>query len=72
MRSHWPACGESGCTMRGTHGTLLHLQGVPVALISAWLGHADAAFTMKVYVRSQPDELNEVKRYFERTTDDDS
>lgn len=35
---------------RHTCGTLLHLQGVPVAVISAWLGHADAAFTMKVYV----------------------
>jgi integrase len=51
---------------RRTCGTLLHLQGVPVALISAWLGHADAAFTMKVHVHSQPDVLNEVKRYFER------
>jgi integrase len=57
---------------RHTCGTLLHLQGVPVALISAWLGHADAAFTMKVYVHSQPDVLNEVKRYFERDSDEDT
>ncbi|HEU5267121.1 MAG TPA: site-specific integrase, partial [Jatrophihabitans sp.] len=56
---------------RHTCGTLLHLQGVPVALISAWLGHADAAFTMKVYVHSQPDVLNDVRRYFERDTDED-
>jgi integrase len=26
---------------RHTCGTLLHLQGVPVAVIAAWLGHAD-------------------------------
>ena len=51
---------------RHTCGTLLHLQGVPVAVISAWLGHADASFTMKVYVHSQPDVLNDVKKHFER------
>jgi hypothetical protein len=54
---------------RHTCGTLLHLQGVPVAVISAWLGHSDAAFTMKVYVHSQPDMLNDVKKHFERGCD---
>jgi integrase len=29
------------------------------ALISAWLGHADVAFTMRTYVHSQPDPLAE-------------
>jgi hypothetical protein len=48
---------------------LLHLQGVPVAIISAWLGHANAAFTMSVYIHSQKDALDEVKRYFERGID---
>ncbi len=38
---------------RHTCGALLHLQGVPVAVISAWLGHADAAFPMRTYVHSQ-------------------
>lgn len=38
---------------RHTTGTLMHLRGVPVAVISAWLGHASAAFTMKTYVHSQ-------------------
>lgn len=38
---------------RHTCGTLMHLQGVPVAVIAAWLGHANAAFTMQVYVHSQ-------------------
>lgn len=42
---------------RHTCGTLLHLQGVPIAVISAWLGHADNAFTMRTYVHSQPDAL---------------
>lgn len=38
---------------RHTCGTLMHLQGVPIAVIAAWLGHADAAFTMRTYVHSQ-------------------
>jgi len=36
---------------------LLHLQGVPVAVIAAWSGHADASFTMRTYVHSQDDAL---------------
>ncbi len=35
----------------------MHLQGVPAAVIAAWLGHADVAFAMRTYVRSQPDVL---------------
>lgn len=31
----------------------MHLQGVPIAVISEWLGHADSAFTMRTYVHSQ-------------------
>ncbi|MET8653423.1 site-specific integrase [Nocardia aurea] len=42
---------------RHTCGTLLHLQNVPIAVVSAWLGHCDAAFTMRTYVHSQPDAL---------------
>jgi integrase len=42
---------------RHTCGTLMHLRGVPIAVISAWLGHASAAFTMKTYVHSQDVEL---------------
>jgi integrase len=42
---------------RHTCGTLMHLQGVPVAVISAWLGHATADFTMRTYVHSQNDAL---------------
>jgi integrase len=44
---------------RHTCGTLMHLQGVPTAVIAAWLGHADASFTMRTYVHSQDDALSE-------------
>ena len=55
---------------RHTCGTLLHLQGVPTAIISAWLGHADAAFTMRVYVHSQPEVLDDVAKYFDAVASD--
>jgi integrase len=42
---------------RHTAGTLMHLRGVPTAVISAWLGHASAAFTMRTYVHSQDEAL---------------
>lgn len=42
---------------RHTCGTLMHLQGVPIAVIAEWLGHADSAFTMRTYVHSQNDAL---------------
>jgi integrase len=38
---------------RHTCGTLMSLRNVPPAVIAAWLGHANAAFTMKTYVHSQ-------------------
>ncbi|MEV6337193.1 site-specific integrase [Nocardia vinacea] len=47
---------------RHTCGTLLHLQNVPIAVVSAWLGHCDAAFTMRTYIHSQPDALAEAAR----------
>ncbi|MEQ7009385.1 tyrosine-type recombinase/integrase [Actinopolymorpha sp. B17G11] len=43
---------------RHTCGTLMHLQGVPIAVIAAWLGHADSAFTMRTYVHSQDEALH--------------
>jgi integrase len=42
---------------RHTCGTTMHLHGVPAAVIAAWLGHADVAFTMRTYVHSQPNAL---------------
>jgi integrase len=38
---------------RHTCATLMHLQGVPVAVIAAWIGHKDASLTMKLYTRIQ-------------------
>ena len=35
----------------------MHLQGVPIVVVAAWLGHADPAFTMRTYVHSQNDAL---------------
>jgi integrase len=42
---------------RHSCATLMHLRGVPIAVIAAWLGHASAAFTMSVYAHSQDDAL---------------
>ena len=51
---------------RHTCGTTMHLQGVPPAVIAAWLGHADVSFTMRTYVHSQPDALAEGARTLAR------
>ena len=51
---------------RHTCGTLMHLRGVPIAVISAWLGHASAAFTMAVYAHSQTDALKAAGTSFPR------
>jgi integrase len=42
---------------RHTCATLMALQNVPIVVVSAWLGHADPAFTMRTYVHSQNDAL---------------
>jgi len=58
------ACAKAGVKRirlhdaRHTCGTLMQLEhNVPVAIISAWLGHADTAFTMRTYVHNQPEKL---------------
>jgi integrase len=52
---------------RHTCGTIMHLYDhVPPATISAWLGHADVAFTMRTYVHSQPDALAEAAQSLAR------
>jgi len=53
---------------RHTCGTLMHHDGVPAAIISAWLGHADVAFTMRTYVHSQPELLSEGAQSLARIT----
>jgi integrase len=40
---------------RHTCATLMHPQGVPVAVIAAWIGHRDATLTMRLYAHSQDD-----------------
>jgi integrase len=35
----------------------MDLQGVPVAVIAAWIGHKDASLTMRLYAHSQNDAL---------------
>jgi integrase len=42
---------------RHTSVTLMILNGVPIPVVSAWHGHASAAFTVSVYAHSQPDAL---------------
>ncbi|MEQ7127088.1 tyrosine-type recombinase/integrase [Actinopolymorpha sp. B11F2] len=53
---------------RHTCGTLMHLQGVPIAVIAAWLGHADSAFTMRTYVHSQDEALHNAAVLLEDVT----
>jgi integrase len=42
---------------RHSCASIMHDQGVPIAAISEWLGHADTAFTMRTYVHVQNDAL---------------
>jgi integrase len=42
---------------RHTCATLMHLQGVPVAVIAAWIGHKDATLTMRLCAHSQAEAL---------------
>ena len=70
--------GRAGCSMtsrssasasndaRHSCATLMHLRGVPIAVIAAWLGHASAAFTMSVYAHSQDDALKAAASSFTR------
>jgi len=53
---------------RHTCGTLMHLQGVPTAVIAAWLGHTNAAFTMLVYVHSQNPALKDAAQVLNALT----
>ncbi|MFC9873470.1 site-specific integrase [Nocardia salmonicida] len=47
---------------RHTCGTTLHLRKVPMAVIAAWLGHADASVTARIYAHSQDDALRDAAR----------
>ena len=47
---------------RHTCATLMHLQGVPTAVIAAWIGHKDASLTPRPYAHSQPAALQAPER----------
>jgi integrase len=51
---------------RHSCATLMHLRQVPIAVTTAWLGHASAAFTMSVYAHSQDDALKAAASSFGR------
>jgi len=64
ISDYWRAlCIEAGVPSirlhdaRHTCGSVMHMQGVPIAVISQWLGHADPAFTMRTYVHAGKDGL---------------
>jgi integrase len=43
---------------RHSCASIMHAQAIPIAVIAAWLGHADPAFTMRTYVHAQNDAFN--------------
>ncbi|MBS4104881.1 tyrosine-type recombinase/integrase, partial [Tsukamurella paurometabola] len=49
---------------RHSCATLMHLRGVPIAVIAAWLGHSSAAFTMATYAHSQDEALKAAAQSF--------
>lgn len=51
---------------RHTAATAMHLAGVPVAVIAAWIGHTDASLTMRLYAHSQDDALRAAGDTFNR------
>ncbi|MGO8849504.1 tyrosine-type recombinase/integrase [Mycobacterium sp.] len=53
---------------RHTCATLMHLDGVPVAVIAAWIGHKDASLTMRLYAHSQEGALRAASATLNRVT----
>ena len=51
---------------RHTAATLMHLDGVPVAVIAAWIGHSDPTLTLRVYAHSQADALKSAGAVLDR------
>jgi hypothetical protein len=51
---------------RHTAATHMPLQGIPVAVIAAWIGHKDASLTMRLYAHSQDDALKAAGDTFNR------
>jgi integrase len=53
---------------RHTCATLMHLDGVPVAVIAAWIGHKDASLTLRLYAHSQEGALKAASATLNRAT----
>ncbi|KAA0086702.1 site-specific integrase [Mycolicibacterium sp. P9-64] len=51
---------------RHTAATAMHLAGVPIAVVAAWIGHKDASLTMRLYAHSQNDALKAAGDTFNR------
>lgn len=51
------AGGTSVPAVRHTCATLMHLQGVPIAVIAAWIGHKDASLAMRLNAHSRDEAL---------------
>jgi integrase len=56
---------------RHTCATLMHLQGVPIALIAAWIGHDDSNLTQRLYVHSQSEALKVAGATLDRVVSDE-
>lgn len=52
--------------VRHTALTLMALNGVPLAVVAAWAGHADPAFTLRLYAHSQDDAIREASSLLTR------
>jgi integrase len=56
-------CGAARVTQIRLHdvrhscASIMHAQAVAIAVISAWLGHGDPAFTMRTYVYAENEAL---------------
>ncbi len=51
---------------RHTAATAMHLDGVAIAVIAAWIGHRDSTLTQRVYAHSQDDALKAAGEVFDR------
>ena len=63
------AAGLPAVTLHGgrhTALTMLHLEGVPLAVIAAWAGHKDASFTLRRYAHNQTGQLDAAASAWER------
>ncbi|MBF6467889.1 hypothetical protein IU427_22250 [Nocardia beijingensis] len=57
-----PSPDASAGDARHTCGTTMHRRKVPLAIIAAWLGHADAGVTVRIDTHSQEEALREAAR----------